>query len=107
MDIGEGVPVMITEEHVDSGLDEVHALLTKGGYPNQQSYALTRQPFEEATVWAAHEPVQLWKIVRLTASLACFLFAGSHSSPLISSTFTSSSLSCLASSSTSTSSTNI
>jgi hypothetical protein len=80
---GEGL-VVITEEHVDSGLDEVHALLTKGGFPNQQTYTLVRQPFEEVTVWAAHDPVQLWKIVKAAhhAGLLIAYFDIGHKAPL-------------------------
>jgi hypothetical protein len=81
----EGGPlVLITEEILDSGLDEVHCALTCGGCPSRRICDLRRQPVAEKTVWEAHEPVALSKILAAAkvAGLAIAYFDIGHKAPM-------------------------
>ena len=79
-----GSLVLITEEILDSGLDEVHCALTCGGCPSRQICDLRRRPVAEDTVWEAHEPVALCKILAAAkvAGLAIAYFDIGHKAPM-------------------------
>ena len=63
VDLGDG-PVSVSEELVDAGLSAVHNTLTSGGSPTEHIYDLQRQPVQEGTVWASHEPLALGKVFK-------------------------------------------
>ena len=83
-DIGRG-PELITEQLIDSGLDEIHESLVKsGGQPNEQAVALVRRGVQDDTVWECHEPICLWKIATAAraAGLRIAYFDIGHKAPL-------------------------
>ena len=65
-------------------LDEVHCALTCGGCPSRRICDLRRQPVAEKTVWEAHEPVALSKILAAAkvAGLAIAYFDIGHKAPM-------------------------
>ena len=68
----------------DSGLDEVHLALTCGGHASERIFDLIRRQVDDDTIWEAHEPVSLAKIIAAAkvAGLAMAYFDIGHKVPL-------------------------